>query len=82
MNEDFVTVLRTYNLGSLAIAKSLLNDADIDYAVQNENFGSIYNGFYSVSGFIEIQVRKPEAEIALELLADLQEDYDESEKDS
>ena len=81
MNDDFVTVLKTYNLGNLAIGKSLLNDAGIDYVVQNENFGSIYNGFYSVSGFIEIQVRQPDAEIALELLADLQEDYDESEKD-
>ncbi|MDP8221178.1 MAG: DUF2007 domain-containing protein [Candidatus Stygibacter frigidus] len=77
MNEDYVTVLKTYNLGTIAIAKSLLSDAGIDFTVKNENFGSIYNGFYTVSGFIEIQVRNPDAETALETLEELQKDSDE-----
>ncbi|MCF7911295.1 MAG: DUF2007 domain-containing protein [Candidatus Cloacimonetes bacterium] len=81
MNDDFVTVLKTYNLGTLAIAKSLLIDAGIEFSVQNENFGSIYNGFYSVSGFIEIQVRQADADTALELLAEMQEIYEEPEDD-
>ena len=77
MNEDYVTVLKTYNLGTIAIAKSLLSDAEIDFTVKNENFGSIYNGFYSVSGFIEIQVRQPDAETAREILEELQQDSDD-----
>lgn len=77
MNEDYVTVLKTYNLGTIAIAKSLLGDAEIDFTVKNENFGSIYNCFYSVSGFIEIQVRQPDADTAREILEELQLDSDE-----
>ncbi len=76
MIEDYVTVLNTLNLGSIAIAKSILDEAGIEYVVQNENFGSIYNGFYSICGLIEIQVLNPDAEIARELLAELQEEQE------
>jgi len=77
MNEDYVTVLKTYNLGTIAIAKSLLSDSEIDFTVKNEYFGSICNVFYSVSGFIEIQVRQPDAETAREILEELQQDSDD-----
>jgi hypothetical protein len=79
INEDYVTVLETLNLGNIAIAKSLLDDANIDYVVQNENFGSIYNCFYTVSGFIRIQVRQPDEQVALQLLAELQDEPEASE---
>lgn len=72
MNGDYVTVLQTVDLGVIAIAKSLLDNADIDYVTQNENFGSIYNGFYSITGLIKVQVLKDDAEVAAQLLADLQ----------
>jgi len=81
MNEDYVTVLKTYNLGTIAIAKSLLSDSEIDFTVKNENFGSIFNDFYSVSGFIEIQVRLPDAETAREILKELQLDFDDPDND-
>jgi len=74
MNESYITVMATTDLGDLAIAKSILTDANIEFVVQNENFGSIYNGFYSLTGFIEIQVHQDQLEIARKLLEKLIKD--------
>lgn len=71
MKEKLVTVYKTFNLSELAIAKSLLTDAGIKFVVQNENFGSLYSGFYNLTGFIEIQVYPDLAEQAEKLLSDL-----------
>lgn len=73
MSDEFVTVLQTVDLGLLAIAKSLLEGSSIEYITQNENFGSIYNGFYSITGMIKLQVHKEDAQSAVELLEELQE---------
>jgi hypothetical protein len=72
MEGDYVTVLETMDLGLIALAKSLLESSGIEYVTLNENFGSIYNGFYAITGQIQIQVQGEEAEIAKSLLADLQ----------
>ena len=77
MDGDYVTVMQTIDLGLIALAKSILDGAEIQYVTQNENFGSIYNGFYSITGLIKIQVLGVQAEDAVALLKDLQK---ESEK--
>ncbi|MCF7920067.1 MAG: DUF2007 domain-containing protein [Candidatus Cloacimonetes bacterium] len=72
MEGDYVTVLQTMDLGLIAIAKSILEGSGIEYITLNENFGAIYNGFYSITGLIKIQVMGEQAEVATELLAELQ----------
>jgi hypothetical protein len=77
MQDDYYTVFKTFDLSILAVAKSLLNDAQIDYVVQNENFGSLYSGFFTLTGYIEIQVREADAALAEEILSELKKEHKE-----
>lgn len=76
---ELVTVYETGNLGAVAVAKSLLESVGIKYLVKGEGIqdlfgigriGSMYN---MVTGPIQIQVLKGNAEDARELLADLED---------
>jgi len=76
---ELVTVYETGNLGAVAVAKSLLESVGIKYLVKGEGIqdlfgigriGSMYN---MVTGPIQIQVLKGDAEDARELLADLED---------
>lgn len=40
---EFVRLLVTQNPGELALVKSLLEANKIEYSVQNEHFGALYN---------------------------------------
>ena len=76
---ELVTVYETGNLGAVAVAKSLLESVGLKYLVKGEGIqdlfgigriGSMYN---MVTGPIQIQVLKGNAEDARELLADLED---------
>jgi len=74
-----VTVLETSDQGLIAIAKSLLEDADIlcfakGEAIQNLIGGGVIGtGFNIAAGAIQLQVAADEADEARELLKDLRE---------
>ena len=77
--EKLVTVLATGNEAIIALAKSILDEAEIGYFAKNEGvenligFGVIGTGFNPVTGPIELQVLEedePEARILLENLSE------------
>jgi hypothetical protein len=65
--DGFVSVFSTPNPAEVAMIKSLLDSADIDYFVSNENLHTLYG---SADGFtaVEFRVYKGQAEEARELL--------------
>jgi hypothetical protein len=65
---DFVTVLITRDHSELALAKSLLEGADIPFFAKNEEVESLF-----AAGPVELQVRPEDAAEARELLHDLNE---------
>ena len=62
-----VTVLTVRDPGMLAVAQSLLDDADIPYLVKSENSRNLT----PVLIWVELQVAAEDAEDARALLADL-----------
>ncbi|MBN1794340.1 MAG: DUF2007 domain-containing protein [Candidatus Omnitrophica bacterium] len=83
MNEPeksgFVTVLKTGNNALIAMAKSLLESAGIEYTVKGEYsqdffaFGRLGTGFSPIVGPVEIQVLREDEEDTRGLLASLEE---------
>lgn len=79
-----VTVLAIGNPAILAVAKSLLEEAGIAYAVKGEGLEDLFAGgrlgfgFNPVVGPVEIQVAKEDEQEAKELLRALLEDLEES----
>ena len=69
---ELVTVGAFTNASELMIAKSMLDDAGIDYFAKNEGvvglFGGGQIGFNPFTGPIEIQVRPEDADMARELI--------------
>ncbi|HJY63432.1 MAG TPA: DUF2007 domain-containing protein [Ignavibacteria bacterium] len=77
--ENLVTVLSTKDEGIAAVAKSILEEAEIQYYVKGEGAQSLYGvGVIGVGGFsteaepIEIQVIQEDADAAIELLKDVE----------
>lgn len=68
---DFVKILETRDHGMIATAKSLLDGAGIDYAVNNE-FGQTI-GLHPFSGGAQIWVRPGDADMARHMLSGLVE---------
>jgi hypothetical protein len=70
-----VTVLRANDPGSVAVARSILDGADIDYFVRGETIRNLtgwgLGGFSSALGETEFQVREADAPAASRLLARL-----------
>jgi len=74
-----VTVLETADQGLLAVAKSLLEEADIPFFAKGEGVQDLFGygrigAFNIVTGPIRLQVPSEDAVQARELLKDLQED--------
>ena len=69
-----VTVVRVGDPASIAVAKSVLQSAGIDFVTKNEfvqdlfGWGRFPSGTNLVMGPIELQVREEDAQDALELL--------------
>jgi len=76
-DEKLITVLSTGNHGMIALAKSILDDAKIQYYAKNEELedliggGVIGMGYNAAIGPIELQVLEEYAEEAKKLLKDL-----------
>lgn len=80
MNEGhthFVTILATGNKAIIAVAKSILDSAGIQYIVKGEGVQDLFglgrwgSGFSPITGPVEIQVRQDDKEEARQLLRDL-----------
>lgn len=78
-NEKLVTVFATGNHGIIALAKSILDDAGIQFYPKNERsedligIGVIGTGYNPIIGPVELQVLEENAKEAKELLKDLSE---------
>ncbi len=76
---QLVTVFSTGNEGIIAVARSILDSAGIEYTLKGEGLqdlfalGRIGSGFNPVVGPVEVQVHESDATRARELLAELQE---------
>jgi hypothetical protein len=72
---EFVTILSTSNNAIVTVAKSMLDEAHINYIL---NSGEDENGTLDNSKAVDIQVNQDEAPAAKKLLADLEEiNFDE-----
>jgi hypothetical protein len=80
-DSDLVTVYETGNAALIAMAKSLLDGADIMYIVKNENLQNLFGGgvmgtgFNVVVGPVQIQVRREDQGTARTLLSELGEGF-------
>jgi hypothetical protein len=79
---ELVTVGTFTSAPELAVAKSLLEDADIQYFAKNEGVVGLFSmgqvGYNPMIGAIEIQVHPEDVEAASEILAQMAEaDADE-----
>lgn len=78
-NSYAVTVFESGHEGVIALAKSMLDEAGIEYVVKGEGVenllgvGVMGTGFNPVTGAIQIQVLENKANEARELLKDLKE---------
>ncbi len=79
-NTDYlVTVFRTASQGTAAVARSILDEAGIQYLVKGEGiqnligYGIIGTGFNPLTGLIEFQVMPDDKDTAINLLGDLNE---------
>ena len=90
--EKLVTVFKSGHEGLIALAKSILDEAGIEYLVKNEGvqdlvgLGVVGTGFNPLTGPMCIQVLPENEEMANELLkgveesTELNEEGDESDK--
>ena len=78
-NRYAVTVFESGHEGLIALAKSMLDEANIEYSVKGEGVenlmgvGVMGTGFNPITGAIQIQVLEENAAQARELLKDLKE---------
>ncbi len=64
----FVTLMESQNPGELAFVRSLLDGNDIDFYVQNEHFGALYNIAVLPSAVMVDEWDLPRAQTLLSLL--------------
>jgi hypothetical protein len=85
--DELVPVLRTGDPLVVALAKSLLDGAGIDFFVKGEGiqdlfaFGRVGTGFNPITGPAEFQVRRYKEAEARTVLADVYLDQDENEEE-
>ena len=78
-HEKLVTVFRTGHEGVVAIVKSILDEAQIQYHAKGEGVqdllgvGVLGTGFNPVTGPVEFRVMPEDVEYAKELLKDIKE---------
>ncbi len=64
---EFVKLLYTYNLGDIVFIKSVLDEQDIVYFIQGENFTYVRGGIEPAV----LMVKKQDVDAASELLKDM-----------
>jgi len=78
-NENLVTVFASGNKAVIGVARSILDDAGIEYLVKNEGVEDLFGvgvlgtGYNILTGPIELQVLEENEKEARELLKDLSE---------
>ncbi|MCU0372727.1 MAG: DUF2007 domain-containing protein [Ignavibacteria bacterium] len=92
-NEKLVTVFKSGNEALIALAKSILDEANIQYLIKNEGvqdllgIGVFGTGFNPITGPVQIQVLPADADYAVALLGDVgsatpfdegKDDYDDN----
>jgi hypothetical protein len=70
---ELATVLATRNPVVLAMAKSLLESAEIEYVTIGEQLQTIMPGLHMWGAPVRVQVRQEDEDDARECLSDLQE---------
>ena len=76
--EKLVTVFKTGHEALIAVAKSMLDEAEIKYLIKNEGvqdllgLGVFGTGFNPLTGPIQIQVLPEDEETAREILKDVE----------
>lgn len=71
---NLLTVMVVWNADALAMAKSILDDANIHFLAKGEH------AYLRGGRPVELQVREEDVELAKDLLVDLQESQTENEK--
>ncbi len=83
-----ITVLATGNEAIIAVAKSLLDDAEIKYFAKGEGLqnlfalGTIGTGFNPIIGPIQLQVEEHKADEAKQILSGLEDVESDTENNS
>jgi hypothetical protein len=77
--EKLVTVFKTGHHGTIAVIKSMLDEAGLQYSVKGEGIQDLIGagvfgvGFNPITGPVEFQVLEENVEYAKELLKDVSE---------
>ena len=75
--EKLVTVYKTGNHGTIAVIKSILDEAGLEYSVKGEGIQDLIGagifgvGYNPITGPVEFQVLEENADYAKELLKDV-----------
>ncbi|MDD5361437.1 MAG: DUF2007 domain-containing protein [Ignavibacteria bacterium] len=83
--EKLITVFKSGHEGLIALAKSVLDEAGIEYLIKNEGvqdlmgIGVFGTGFNPITGPVQIQVLPSNEEYAKDLLKNMVENTDISE---
>ena len=83
--EKLVTVFKTGHHGTIAVVKSILDEAGIEYNVKGEGIQDLIGagifgvGYNPITGPVEFQVLEDNAEFAKELLKDVSENPEPAE---
>ncbi len=85
--EKLVTVFKSGNEALIALAKSMLDEAEIKYLIKNEGvqdllgLGVLGTGFNPLTGPIQIQVLPEDEVTAKEILKDVEASEEADEED-
>lgn len=84
--EKLVTVYKTGHHGTIAVIKSILDEAGLEYSVKGEGIQDLIGagvfgvGFNPITGPVEFQVLEDNVEYAKELLKDVSDASTEEEE--
>ena len=84
--EKLVTVYKTGHHGTIAVIKSILDEAGIEYSVKGEGIQDLIGagvfgvGFNPITGPVEFQVLEDNEEYAKELLKDVSDASSDEEE--
>jgi hypothetical protein len=86
--EKLVTVFKTGNHGTIAIIKSILDEAGLEFSVKGEGIQDLIGagifgvGFNPITGPVEFQVLEENEEYAKELLKDMSDNPETTEDET
>lgn len=72
-NSEFKEILKTFNAGDIAFIKSLLEEHDINYYINNENVNMV--GMLTFAEPMRVMVEARQYETAKEILAEFEGNF-------